>query len=95
MTLGTLPYAAAKKVSRESVAETNTEKDETVRVSRIFGAGCPWDAVALAKAGYLVITFDTPKITHCGVYRESRQKAVKLAIEWFDQDLKQPTSDAK
>lgn len=29
-----------------------------------------------------------PNITHYGIYRESRNEAIKLAIEWFDQHLK-------
>ena len=29
-----------------------------------------------------------PGITHYGIYREERERAVKLAIEWFDQYLK-------
>ncbi|MCI0524040.1 MAG: alpha/beta fold hydrolase [Acidobacteria bacterium] len=31
---------------------------------------------------------EIPKITHYGIYRESREQAVKLAVEWFDQYLK-------
>lgn len=30
-----------------------------------------------------------PNITHYGIYRESRNEAIKLAIEWFNQHLKQ------
>jgi hypothetical protein len=29
-----------------------------------------------------------PGITHYGIYREERERAIKLAIEWFDQYLK-------
>jgi dienelactone hydrolase len=29
-----------------------------------------------------------PAITHYGIYREERERAIKLAIEWFDQHLK-------
>jgi hypothetical protein len=29
-----------------------------------------------------------PNITHYGIYREERERAIKLAIEWFDQHLK-------
>ena len=29
-----------------------------------------------------------PNILHYGIYRESRNEAIKLAIEWFDQYLK-------
>lgn len=30
-----------------------------------------------------------PNITHYGIYREGREQAVKLAIEWFDAHLKE------
>ena len=30
-----------------------------------------------------------PGITHYGVYREAREKAQRLAVEWFDEHLKQ------
>ena len=33
-------------------------------------------------------TFAIPNIPHYGIYRESRDQAIKLAIEWFDQHLK-------
>jgi pimeloyl-ACP methyl ester carboxylesterase len=38
-----------------------------------------------------------PNITHYGIYREGRQQAVKLAVEWFDIHLKgnQPPEPAK
>lgn len=29
-----------------------------------------------------------PNITHYGIYREARDQAIKLAVEWFDQHLK-------
>lgn len=29
-----------------------------------------------------------PNITHYGVYREAREQAQKLALEWFDTHLK-------
>jgi pimeloyl-ACP methyl ester carboxylesterase len=29
-----------------------------------------------------------PNITHYGIYRDERERAIKLAIEWFDQHLK-------
>jgi len=29
-----------------------------------------------------------PKITHYGIYREAREQAQRLAVEWFDQHLK-------
>ncbi len=31
---------------------------------------------------------NVPNITHYGIYRESRNEAIKMAIEWFDQYLK-------
>jgi len=36
---------------------------------------------------YVVI----PGIAHYGIYREARDEATRLAIEWFDQHLKPPT----
>ena len=29
-----------------------------------------------------------PSITHYGIYREERNQAIKLAVDWFDQYLK-------
>ncbi|HKQ72866.1 MAG TPA: alpha/beta fold hydrolase [Blastocatellia bacterium] len=43
-----------------------------------------YDRMAGAKKKYVSI----PDITHYGIYREQRQQAIKLAIEWFDQYLK-------
>jgi len=43
-----------------------------------------YDRMAGSKKRYVVI----PNITHYGIYRESRDQAIKLAIEWFDQHLK-------
>ncbi len=43
-----------------------------------------YDRMPGAKKKYVSI----PNITHYGIYREQRQQAIKLAIEWFDQYLK-------
>jgi hypothetical protein len=43
-----------------------------------------YDRMAGTKKKYVSI----PGILHYGIYRESRDQAVKLAIEWFDQYLK-------
>jgi dienelactone hydrolase len=43
-----------------------------------------YDRMSGAKKKYVSI----PNITHYGVYREQRQQAITLAIEWFDQYLK-------
>ena len=43
-----------------------------------------YDRMAGAKKKYVSI----PNITHYGIYRESRDQAIKLAVEWFDQHLK-------
>jgi dienelactone hydrolase len=43
-----------------------------------------YDRMPGAKKKYVVI----PNITHYGVYRESRDQAIKMAVEWFDQYLK-------
>ena len=31
---------------------------------------------------------EVPNITHYGIYTTERERAIKLAIEWFDQHLK-------
>lgn len=43
-----------------------------------------YDRMPGAKKKYVSI----PNITHYGIYREQRQQAIKLAIEWFDENLK-------
>ena len=43
-----------------------------------------YDRMAGTKKKYVSI----PNITHYGIYRESRDQAIKLAVEWFDQHLK-------
>jgi hypothetical protein len=43
-----------------------------------------YDRMAGTKKKYVSI----PNITHYGIYRESRDQAIKLAVEWFDQNLK-------
>jgi hypothetical protein len=43
-----------------------------------------YDRMPGAKKKYVSV----PNITHYGIYREQRQQAIKLAIEWFDQYLK-------
>ncbi|HKP88190.1 MAG TPA: alpha/beta fold hydrolase [Blastocatellia bacterium] len=43
-----------------------------------------YDRMPGAKKKYVSL----PNITHYGVYRELREQAIKLAIEWFDQYLK-------
>ncbi len=42
-------------------------------------------AYQLAKGPKKLVTI--PQITHYGVYREARQEAQKLAVEWFDKHL--------
>ena len=37
--------------------------------------------------------FTIPKITHYGVYREAREQAQKLAVDWFDTYLKAERKD--
>jgi hypothetical protein len=48
-----------------------------------------YDRMPGTKKKYISI----PNITHYGIYRESRNEAIKLAVEWFDQHLKQTTAD--
>jgi uncharacterized protein len=43
-----------------------------------------YDRMAGSKKKYVSI----PNIPHYGIYREQRQQAIQLAIEWFDQHLK-------
>ncbi len=43
-----------------------------------------YDRMVGTKKKYVSI----PNITHYGIYRESRDQAIKLAVEWFDQYLK-------
>lgn len=43
-----------------------------------------YDRMLGTKKKYVSI----PNIAHYGIYREQRQQAIKLAIEWFDQYLK-------
>jgi dienelactone hydrolase len=43
-----------------------------------------YDRMAGTKKKYVSI----PNITHYGIYRESRDQAIKMAVEWFDQYLK-------
>jgi len=43
-----------------------------------------YDRMVGTKKKYVAL----PNITHYGVYRELREQAIKLAIEWFDQYLK-------
>jgi pimeloyl-ACP methyl ester carboxylesterase len=43
-----------------------------------------YDRMPGTKKKYVAL----PNITHYGVYRELREQAIKLAIEWFDQYLK-------
>jgi dienelactone hydrolase len=43
-----------------------------------------YQRMAGSKKKYVSI----PNITHYGIYREERNQAIKLAIDWFDQHLK-------
>jgi uncharacterized protein len=43
-----------------------------------------FDRMPGARKKYISV----PDITHYGIYREQRQQAIKMAIEWFDQYLK-------
>jgi hypothetical protein len=43
-----------------------------------------YDRMPGAKKKYVSV----PNITHYGIYREQRQQAINMAIEWFDQYLK-------
>jgi len=43
-----------------------------------------YDRMPGAKKKYVVV----PGITHYGIYREQRDQAIKMAIDWFDEHLK-------
>ena len=43
-----------------------------------------YDRMPGTKKKYVVV----PNITHYGIYREARDQAIKMAIEWFDEYLK-------
>ena len=76
------PVEEAGKVKETAVLFIVAEKEELF--DNKDHAKLAYDRMSGTKKKYVVL----PNITHYGVYRELRDQAVKLAIEWFDQYLK-------
>jgi len=76
------PVEEAAKVKDVAALFIVAEKEELFDNNQ--HAKLAHDRMAGAKKKYVAI----PNIPHYGVYRESRQQAIKLAIEWFDEYLK-------
>lgn len=76
------PVADAAQVKDAAVLFIVAEKEELFD-NKDHGK-LAYDRMTGAKKKYVAI----PNITHYGIYRESRDQAIKLAVEWFDQYLK-------
>ncbi len=76
------PVEEASKVKDCAVLFIVAEKEELFDNKE--HAKLAYDRMPGTKKKYVVL----PGITHYGVYREQREQAIKLAIEWFDQYLK-------
>jgi uncharacterized protein len=76
------PVEDAAKVKDCAVLFIVAEKEELF--DNKDHAKLAYDRMPGAKKKYVSV----PNITHYGIYREQRQQAIKLAIEWFDQYLK-------
>lgn len=77
-----VPYEEAPKVKEAAALFIVAEKEELFDNNQ--NAKLAHDRMAGTKKKYVVI----PNIPHYGIYRESRDQAIKLAIEWFDEHLK-------
>jgi dienelactone hydrolase len=77
-----VPYEEAPKVKEAAALFIVAEKEELFDNNQ--NAKLAYDRMAGTKKKYVVI----PNIPHYGIYRESRDQAIKLAIEWFDEHLK-------
>ncbi|HET8677596.1 MAG TPA: alpha/beta fold hydrolase [Blastocatellia bacterium] len=77
-----VPYEEAPKVKEAAALFIVAEKEELFDNNQ--NAKLAHDRMAGTKKRYVVI----PNIPHYGIYRESRDQAIKLAIEWFDEHLK-------
>ena len=77
-----VPYEEAPKVKDAAALFIVAEKEELFDNNQ--NAKLAYDRMAGTKKKYVVI----PNIPHYGIYRESRDQAIKLAIEWFDEHLK-------
>ena len=76
------PVEDARNVKDTAVLFIVAEKEELF--DNKDHAKLAYDRMAGTKKKYVSI----PNITHYGIYRESRDQAIKLAVEWFDQYLK-------
>ena len=76
------PIDEAGKVKDTAVLFIVAEKEELF--DNKDNAKLAYDRMPGTKKKYVAL----PGITHYGVYRELRDQAVKLGIEWFDQYLK-------
>lgn len=77
------PIEEAGKVKDAAVLFIVAEKEELF--DNRDHAKLAYDRMAGTKKKYISV----PGITHYGIYREQREQAIKYAIEWFDQYLKQ------
>ncbi|HWQ36483.1 MAG TPA: alpha/beta fold hydrolase [Blastocatellia bacterium] len=77
------PVEEAGKVKDAAVLFIVAEKEELF--DNKDHAKLAYDRMAGTKKKYISV----PGITHYGIYREQREQAIKYAIEWFDQYLKQ------
>lgn len=77
-----VPYEEAPKVKEAAALFIVAEKEELFDNNQ--NAKLAYDRMAGTKKKYVVI----PNIPHYGIYRESRDQAIKLAVEWFDEHLK-------
>jgi hypothetical protein len=76
------PVEDAARVRDAAVLFIVAEKEELF--DNKDHAKLAYDRMTGTKKKYVSI----PNITHYGIYRESRDQAIKLAVEWFDQHLK-------
>ncbi len=78
------PVEDADKAPTCAMLFITAEKEELFRNEDHAGK-----AYARAKGPKKLVMI--PGITHYGIYREAREQATKLAIEWFDLHLKNPS----
>jgi dienelactone hydrolase len=76
------PVEDAARVRDAAVLFIVAEKEELF--DNKDHAKLAYDRMTGTKKKYVSI----PNITHYGIYRESRDEAIKMAVEWFDQYLK-------
>jgi dienelactone hydrolase len=76
------PVEEAAKVKDVAALFIVAEKEELF--DNNAHAKLAYDRMTGTKKRYVAI----PNIPHYGIYRESRDQAIKLAVEWFDEHLK-------